>query len=58
MLIWLSANLINIVLIAALALITILLVRGMIRKKKAGGSSCGCGCSGCAQSGSCPSQKN
>ncbi len=55
---WLSANLINIVLIAVLALVVGLLIRGMIRDRKAGKSSCGgncaaCGgCSGCARCGS------
>ena len=56
---WLSANLINIALIAVIALITGLLVRSMIRDKKAGKSSCGgncasCGaCSGCSACSSC-----
>ena len=57
MLAWLSANLINIVLIAALVLITGLAIRGMIRNKKAGKSSCGCSCSscgGCSACGCCP----
>ena len=53
MLSWLSANLINIVLIAVLALITFLLVRGMIRNKKSGKTSCGCGCENCAMHGEC-----
>ena len=56
---WLSANLINIVLIAVIALITGLLIRGMIRDRKAGKSSCGgncasCGaCSGCSACSAC-----
>ena len=61
---WLSANLINIVLIAVIALITGLLIRSMIRDKKAGKSSCGgncasCGaCSGCSACGKmCPQVK-
>ena len=59
MLAWLSANLINIVLIALIALIVGLLIRGMIRDKRAGKSSCGgncasCGaCSGCSACGKC-----
>ncbi len=63
MLAWLSANLINIVLVAAVALIVALLIRGMVRDKKAGKSACGgncasCGaCGGCSACGSCPSVK-
>ena len=59
MLAWLSANLINIALVAVIALIVGLLIRGMIRDKKAGKSSCGgncacCGsCSGCSACGKC-----
>ncbi len=45
---WLSANLVNIVLIAVIAAVVFLLIRGMIRDKKAGKCSCGgdCGCCG------------
>ena len=59
MLNWLSANLVNIVLIAALVLIVGLLIRGMIRDRKAGKSPCGgncaaCGaCKGCSACGGC-----
>ena len=48
MLTWLSANLINIVLVAVLALIVTLLIRGMIRDRRAGKSSCGASCGGTA----------
>ena len=60
---WLSANLINIVLVAVIALITWLLIRSMVRDKKAGKSSCGgncasCGaCSGCSACGTCGAVK-
>ena len=63
MLAWLSANLINIVLIAVIVLVVGLLIRGMIRDRKAGKSSCGgscasCGaCGGCSACGKCPSMK-
>ena len=56
---WLSANLINNVLVAVIVLITGLLIRSMVRDKKAGKSSCGgncasCGaCSGCSACGTC-----
>ena len=48
MFVWLSANLINIALVAVIALIVGLLLRGMIRDKKTGRSSCGGNCAGCA----------
>ena len=51
MLAWFSANLINIALTAAVALIVGLLIFVMIRDKKAGKSSCGGSCASCG--GSC-----
>ncbi len=54
MLIWLSANWINIVLVAVLVLIVTLLIRGMIRDKKAGKSSCGGNCASCGACSGCP----
>ena len=59
MLNWLSVNLVNIALIAALVLIVGLLIRSMVRDRKAGKSPCGencaaCGaCKGCSACGSC-----
>lgn len=59
MLVWLYANLVNIALIAALILIVGLLIRSMIRDRKAGKSPCGgncaaCGvCKGCSACGGC-----
>ena len=53
MLTWLSANLVNIILIAVLVLIVTLLIRGMIRDKKAGKSACGGSCASCGACGSC-----
>ena len=50
---WLSANLINIILIAVLALVVGLLIRGMIRDRKAGKSSCGGNCAACGACGGC-----
>ena len=58
---WLSANFVNIALVAVLVLIVGLLLRGMIRDHRAGKSSCGgncaaCGaCHGCSACGNCPS---
>lgn len=53
MLTWLSANWINIVLIALITLIVGLLVRSMIRDKKAGKSACGGSCASCGACGGC-----
>ena len=55
MLTWLASNLINIVIIVLLVLIVGFVIRGMIRDRKAGKSSCGGNCSscGCSCSRSC-----
>lgn len=53
MLAWLSANLINIALVVFIALIVALLIRGLIRDRKAGKSSCGGNCAACGSCGKC-----
>ena len=53
MLAWIAVNLINIALIAVILLIAALIVRGMLRDRKAGKSSCGGSCSGCSACGGC-----
>ena len=53
MLNWLSANLVNLALIAVLTLIVAFLIRGMIRDKKAGKSACGGNCAGCGACCAC-----
>ena len=50
---WLSENLVNIVIIAILVLVVGLLIRGMIRDRKAGKSSCGCNCASCGACAKC-----
>jgi len=58
MLTWLAVNWINIVVFAAVILVVGLVIRSMIRDKKAGKSSCGgnCGsCAGCAGCSACQS---
>ena len=47
MIAWISANLVNIALAAVLAAVVALVIRGMVRRKKAGAPSCGCGCDAC-----------
>jgi len=53
MLAWLAANAINIVLVLVIAVVVGLILRGMIRDKKAGKSSCGGNCAGCGACGGC-----
>ena len=50
---WLSANIANIVILGSVIAVVVLIIIGMIRGKKAGKSSCGCGCSHCAMAGKC-----
>lgn len=47
MLAWLSANWINLILVAVITLIVALLIRGMVRDRKAGKRSCGGNCASC-----------
>lgn len=60
---WLSANLVNIALVAVLVLIVGLLIRVMVRDRRAGKAPCGgncasCGaCHGCASCGQCGAGK-
>ena len=53
MLTWLAANLGSIVVALTLCVIVGLIVRGMVRDKKQGKSSCSHGCSNCAMHGQC-----
>ena len=52
---WLSNNWGNILVIAIVVICVALAVRSMVRSKKAGKTSCGCGCSNCAMSSACHS---
>lgn len=54
---WLSANIWTIIICAVLIAMVALLIYSMIRDKKNGKSSCGCGCSSCAMSDRCHSKK-
>ena len=53
MLMWLKDNLINIALIAAIALTVGLLIRVMVRDRKAGKSPCGGSCASCGACRGC-----
>ena len=53
MLEWLYSNMANILIIAAVLGIVALVIFSMVRDKKTGRSSCGCGCANCAMAGKC-----
>ena len=53
MLHWISANLSTILISIALLAIVVLIIRGLVRQKKQGKSSCGAGCVHCAMHGQC-----
>ena len=50
---WLFANAINIVLIAVIVLVVSLLIRSMIRDRRAGKAPCGGNCASCGACHSC-----
>ena len=50
-------NLPGIAVLLVLSAIVALIVIGMVRSKKRGGSSCGCGCSDCPMKGKCHTEK-
>ena len=55
MLSWLSDNLVNIALIAAIVVIVALLIRVMVRDRRAGKAPCGGDCASCGACHSCAS---
>ena len=50
---WLSSNLGTIIVSLILVGIVAAIIVNMVKKKKAGRSSCGCGCENCAMKGAC-----
>ena len=58
MLAWLSENLATILVGLAVLALLLAIVFHMIRQKKQGKTSCGCGCEGCAMKDSCHPQKD
>ncbi|MDD6734604.1 MAG: FeoB-associated Cys-rich membrane protein [Lachnospiraceae bacterium] len=57
MLSWIQANLSTILVLIVLAALLIGTVVFMIKRKKEGKNSCGCGCSGCEYRNKCHKQK-
>lgn len=53
MLNWLTQNAGTILVLAILAAVVAAIIIGMVRNKRKGKSSCGCGCANCAMAGSC-----
>lgn len=57
MLSWLMENLATMIISAVLLLMVAAAIASMVRNKRNGKSSCGCGCAGCAMNGACHSQR-
>lgn len=57
MLTWISENIATIIICAVLIAVVAAVIGKMVRDKKKGKSSCGCGCANCAMNGSCHSGK-
>lgn len=55
MLQWIGANTGNILICLVLLVMVGLIVRSLVRQKRKGKSTCGCGCAHCAMSGVCHS---
>ena len=53
MLTWIMGNLATIIISAVLLLVVAAVIISMVRGKRKGKSSCGCGCAGCAMNGAC-----
>ena len=57
MLTWLTQNIATILICVVLIAVCALIVARMIKNKKQGKSSCGCGCADCAMKNSCHPKK-
>lgn len=57
MLAWLSENIGTILICAVLLAVVAAIIVGLVRDRKKGKSSCGCGCVNCPMSGSCHPKK-
>ncbi len=58
MLAWIAENLATILLCVVLILTVCVIVRKLVRDRRKGKSSCGCGCQNCAMSGTCHNHCN
>lgn len=57
MLAWLTENIATMMICAVLIAVVAAIIIGMVRNKKKGKSSCGCGCADCPLNGSCHPEK-
>lgn len=57
MLAWLSENIATVIICAVLIAAVSAIIASMVKNKKKGKSSCGCGCSDCPVNSSCCSKK-
>ena len=53
---WIAVNLPTILICLGLAAAVAAIIISLVRNRKKGRSACGCGCQGCAMSGSCHKQ--
>ena len=53
MLTWIMENMATIIISAVLIIMVAAVIASMVRSKRRGKSSCGCGCAGCAMNGTC-----
>ncbi len=53
MLTWIMENMATIIISAVLIFAVAAVIASMVRSKRKGKSSCGCGCAGCAMNGAC-----
>lgn len=54
---WIMENMATIIIGAILVVVVAAIIAGIVREKKKGKSSCGCGCAGCAMNGTCHRKK-
>ena len=53
MLTWFMDNMATIIVSAVLVIVVTAAIASIVRGKRKGKSSCGCGCAGCAMNGAC-----
>lgn len=53
MLTWIMENMATIIISVILMIVVAAIIASMVRNKRKGKSSCGCGCAGCAMNGAC-----
>lgn len=53
MLTWMMENMATIIISGILIMMVAAVIAGMVRSKRKGKASCGCGCAGCTASGFC-----